>query len=1661
MFSNAEDHRRSRYDAPLSQKTGKDKKIDLRTISKLSTLGPSEVTMQLAAPGSGLKQFLSESTVDFQIVESFLNILSTITTSSANRQNLIHILSQVQGSVFLKQVLPFHILSSSVTQQYRKCLFFEHILSLATELASIFPSSSFMEVTIIKTLLQNAFREMEANGNNVSAESRKQMMDLEKFLQHLQQKKGEGTLRSDNYTYIVGNKPGVEGDFRHLSIYPTYEDINMSEKPLMRPNAIDDSYTDAMSYLDTHFRLMREDFIRPLRDGISELVKLNRSELTKAKIDDIRIYFNTTISSPVCTRAGIVHEVKFSTANLKQVSWEISKRLLFGSLVCLSKDNFRNMLFATVADRNVPDLQKGMIALIFTEESRKQLIEYAVDDDFLMIEATAYFEAYRHVLEGLKEMVASEIPFQNYIVLCHTAMSPPLYVSQNPAGYTLEELIKPENSAQIEYSDGLPHSLRAQLLNLHLKKQFNVLDDKTWPTKEQLQLDQSQFRAFQMALTSELSIIQGPPGTGKTYVGLKIMQALLNNSALWKQDSSPVLVVCYTNHALDQFLEGVLNFTKCNIVRVGSRSNSEAMQRCSLSKLRSERSRQKLPGYMRALHAELTDERKKNQASLIQKAVLLQNATKGVLNENVLGKYIPDHHLRGLMLRKEYLEVESHERISSIIVEWLGISVVYENAPEKMQDVNSWNIENFLSENDEVGGDVMAMRDDDDEFIKVSDEAELAEVERMIEEDDDIKVQIRKTRQLAEMMKEESLVFVPEEHEGEDYGMDTGSDDQDDWQISSKTKKKLKKQIKHELQETTDSYCCRCWRSKYLCDIRNEVFTIENLYQIVVNRMAELRNQEDMQILQEADVIGMTTTGAAKFRKLLQSVRPKIHRMRPEIAHLLTPHIYDKLENHSSVMTYEDIKGVCHNLFFVDHNHLEEHIKEGKSRQNVHEAAFVKSLCLYFILQGYEPSQITILTTYSGQLHCLQKMMPKSLFQGVKVCVVDKYQGEENDIIILSLVRSNREGSVGFLKIPNRVCVALSRAKKGLFCIGNMELLSTVPLWSAISDVLQKYGLIGKELKLQCVNHPDNATYVSSSADFDNVPEGGCKIPCQYRLNCGHVCPLLCHPYDQQHEKLVCKKPCPKLACDYGHTCKKLCSDPCGKCEELVPKEIPLCGHMQDIPCSMEAENFCCKEPCIKTLHCGHRCVRWCGQNCTKNCPEKVTISLKCGHTVKTLCHMKSEAELFGTRLKCHVKCEEPLDCGHNCPGSCSSCGERGFHFPCAKTCNIPLYCSHNCDEKCGTDCFCIRSCEKSCFHGKCTLKCSEPCPPCTRPCGWGCAHKKCTKLCCEPCDREACDQPCRKNLKCKHPCIGFCGEPCPRKCRVCNADEVQELVFGNEANPHARFIQLMDCPHFFEVTKFSEWMRTKEGQMIQLKSCPKCSKPIRKSLRYGNLIKQTLSDMEKVKEKISHKWRNNLEMFLSENETELSNFPQADKTVQELQDGNLTLRSLMLASEKIKFWQKLGAISNKVKKSPKVLYKVLTDIPITSDAVDNATSKHDISEKYYALFRMALEVEAVFIRHQTPQVVHEKLKTLIKEMNSEKRSLHLDEIQAELQMLPISMDLVNLLKQKTVIFDTRLLRQDVWYKCDAGHIYTANVDENQDHHCPHCSISDEDENED
>ncbi|ENN75905.1 hypothetical protein YQE_07547, partial [Dendroctonus ponderosae] len=168
------------------------------------------------------------------------------------------------------------------------------------------------------------------------------------------------------------------------------------------------------------------------------------------------------------------------------------------------------------------------------------------------------------------------------------------------------------------------------------------------------------------------------------------------------------------------------------------------------------------------------------------------------------------------------------------------------------------------------------------------------------------------------------------------------------------------------------------------------------------------------------------------------------HRMKPNICKLIRPHIYPQLTDHESTLSRPPILGVQGCLYFIDHQQPEE-LCQDESKKNVHESTFLIAFARYLILNGYKSNQITILATYLGQmfemLHEKNKPINVDLLKDVRISVLDNYQGEESDIVLLSLVRSNTDNNIGFLRIQNRVCVALSRARNGLFIIGNMSIL--------------------------------------------------------------------------------------------------------------------------------------------------------------------------------------------------------------------------------------------------------------------------------------------------------------------------------------------------------------------------------------------------------------------------------------------------------------------------------------------------------------------------------------------------------------------------------------------------------------------------------------------
>ncbi|XP_048450280.1 NFX1-type zinc finger-containing protein 1-like, partial [Rhincodon typus] len=560
------------------------------------------------------------------------------------------------------------------------------------------------------------------------------------------------------------------------------------------------------------------------------------------------------------------------------------------------------------------------------------------------------------------------------------------------------------------------------------------------------------------------------------------------------------------------------------------------------------------------------------------------------------------------------------------------------------------------------------------------------------------------------------------------------------------------------------------------------------------------------------------------FERMVRNKIPYVrlshqYRMRPEISQLLVPTFYSSLEDHSSVSVYEDIKGLVTNIFFIEHQVDEDQCTQAGGYSNEHEAQFLARLCHYLLQQGYREEQLTILTPYMAQMWRIRTVVRDHGMASISVKAVDDFQGEESDIVLLSLVRSNWEESPDLLGDKNHLCVAFSRAKMGFYCMGNFQRLLQGPerkLWESLLRLLKAKGLTGKGLPAPCPNHPAKHIIVETPEGFQRSPEWTCNGPCGALLHCGHCCRRRCHFHRSGQRRSRCKELCGRSLCERGHRCPKRCWEVCGPCKEVVEKVVPDCGHVQRVECGLPLGATPCQQPCARLLECGHRCQQPCSEDCSK--------------------------------LPCSAKCTETLQCGHPCMGTCADCLQGKLHQGCRRKCGRPLLCGHQCKGPCADSCPpCPLPCSNRCWHGTCQKRCSEICEPCLQPCPWKCQHHQCSRACWEECDRPRCSLPCDRLLPCGHPCVGLCGESCPSLCRTCHLDELTSPFFGSEGDPGASFVSLEDCGHVLEAGGLDRLID--EGpRPLCLEACPKCETPIRWHGRYANAIKRRWHGINQMK---------------------------------------------------------------------------------------------------------------------------------------------------------------------------------------------------------------------
>ena len=163
----------------------------------------------------------------------------------------------------------------------------------------------------------------------------------------------------------------------------------------------------------------------------------------------------------------------------------------------------------------------------------------------------------------------------------------------------------------------------------------------------------------------------------------------------------------------------------------------------------------------------------------------------------------------------------------------------------------------------------------------------------------------------------------------------------------------------------------------------------------------------------------------------------------------------NNLKSDSSVddITINDIintDGEEEAMLFVDTSNVdkegEKHLKDSKSIINKLEADIAVTLANDYLNAGLEETDIGIISPYADQVKIIQDKTP------VEVKTVDGFQGREKEIIIISTVRSNEDGNIGFLRDLRRLNVAITRAKRKLIIIGNINTLKTNPTYARLIE---------------------------------------------------------------------------------------------------------------------------------------------------------------------------------------------------------------------------------------------------------------------------------------------------------------------------------------------------------------------------------------------------------------------------------------------------------------------------------------------------------------------------------------------------------------------------------------------------------------------------------
>ena len=702
--------------------------------------------------------------------------------------------------------------------------------------------------------------------------------------------------------------------------------------------------------------------------------------------------------------------------------------------------------------------------------------------------------------------------------------------------------------------------------------------------------DQSQLNAFNRMISKELAIVQGPPGTGKTFTSVVALESLIK--AFGKcREATPIIVSAQTNHALDQLLMECIK-NDANVVRLGGRTQNEEIEKRTMYNLRQE----------------WKGPRSERQADSSRKRVFhrFEELLKVLFPDGLISA---DTFLaEGVISQKQFESLKNEDWETAddtqsdsstdkdLVDTWLAENIerdttcVYTPKTGQISPLGE-------ASGAELGieSEAAAMREDRRQFDD--------------EEKDRLKGQFipvkfhftgamtskgsRWVSKAAQLLRDQhDLYQIKPEHRGMVYRYLRR-------QLIAKLTKELPTLL-HEYQKTCDNIkikrgednakiikhkrvqvvgCTTTGLTKYrglLASLKPKVLMIEeaaetrepNITSAIFPTLDQLILVGDhQQLVPHVDVreLGFEphNLNVSLFERLVTgSSLPYCQlqvqrRMIPAIREVVQT-FYPNLRDHATMKDTRHrppVPGIGHNMWWFQHEWPDSR-NESFSFVNLDEATMIVSFAQYLAQNEIEPSHITILSFYSAQVELITSLLRRNVWFQTHypnqewtqvVRTVDGFQGEQNDVVLLSVVRSCPERpNAGFVENENRAVVALSRAKRGLYVFGNdHNLLNSSDrsreTWEKVCNVFRQAR--GRTLPVVCKNH-GHVTQIRAPDDWLRISEGGCQSVCGQTCPNGHSCGLSCHPSPQS--QISCQRRCEKvLQC--GHGCKSCCGEMC-KC---------------------------------------------------------------------------------------------------------------------------------------------------------------------------------------------------------------------------------------------------------------------------------------------------------------------------------------------------------------------------------------------------------------------------------------------------------------------------------------------------------------------------------